>query len=125
MEGTRRLRCTRFVIALESIDHVGGIESSQLATLIEDALFKKHSGTKEYTQKFRMLYSNIKDEKNHALRKALFSFQLNVDEVINLTHEVQIFVSALILLGASQSRNPTRTKKDGGGSNVPPTGGQT
>jgi len=73
--------------ALGNCDVPGGIESTQLAVGIETALWKKHNGTKEYGQKFRMLYSNIKDEHNSALRKALFSFQLGVEEVVNLTHE--------------------------------------
>jgi hypothetical protein len=90
----------------------GGIESSKIAIAIEDALWQKHNGTKEYAQKFRMLYSNIKDEKNHALRKALFSFQLSADEVTNLTHDVRSF-SPLNPKGTCKSRNSKSTAKNG------------
>lgn len=71
-----------------SLHPPGGIESSQLAIMIEDALWRKHNGTKEYAQKFRMLYSNIKDEKNKALRTSLFDYEISVDELLTKSHEV-------------------------------------
>jgi len=60
---------------------------AELASLIEEEIYKKYSGTgKEYQQKFRTLFSNLKDPKNQQLRDNLFSGYLNVEQLLDMSH---------------------------------------
>jgi len=68
---------------------MGGTESSKVAINIENALFKQYGDpkNKEYLQKFRSLFSNLKDELNDGLRNALFTGALSADRLIQMSYE--------------------------------------
>jgi len=67
----------------------GGTESSRVAISIENALYKKYGDAKhkDYLQKFRSLFSNLKDELNDGLRNALFTGDLSADKLIEMSYE--------------------------------------
>jgi len=67
----------------------GGTESSKVAVSIENALFKTYSDPKhkDYLQKFRSLFSNLKDELNDGLRNALFTGDLTPEKLIQMSYE--------------------------------------
>jgi len=67
----------------------GGQESSKVAVDIENALFKVYGDAKhkDYLQKFRSLFSNLKDELNDGLRNALFTGDLSPEKLIQMSYE--------------------------------------
>lgn len=63
-------------------------ETVQLAILIESELFLEFGKKqKEYPQKFRSLFTNLKDPLNKELREALFNGNIFPNELIHLSHE--------------------------------------
>jgi transcription elongation factor S-II len=63
-------------------------ETIQLAILIENELFLEYGKKqKEYPQKFRSLFTNLKDPLNKDLREALFTGAIFPSELVNLSHE--------------------------------------
>jgi len=63
-------------------------ETVQLAILIENELFLEYGKKqKEYPQKFRSLFTNLKDPLNKDLREALFSGAIFPSELVHLSHE--------------------------------------
>jgi transcription elongation factor S-II len=63
-------------------------ETVALAIEIENELFKSFGKKpKEHPQKFRTLYSNLKDPLNVALRDKLFNGEIYPNELIHLSHE--------------------------------------
>jgi len=74
--------------ALGSCNVQGGTESSLVAAKIEEAMWSEfHNDEKKYQAKFRSLFSNLKDELNQGLRNALFTGDLQVTRLIQMTHE--------------------------------------
>jgi len=67
----------------------GGIESSRVAVAIENALISNYGDckNKEYRDKFRSLFSNLKDPLNDGLRNALFTGDLTPERLILMSHE--------------------------------------
>jgi len=67
----------------------GGTESSKVAVSIENALFKAYGDAKnkDYIQKFRSLFSNLKDALNDGLRNALFTGDLTAEKLIQMSYE--------------------------------------
>jgi len=67
----------------------GGTESSRVAVAIENALFNEYKDpkNKDYQQKFRSLFSNLKDELNDGLRNALFTGDLTAEKLIQMSYE--------------------------------------
>lgn len=47
---------------------------------------------KKYQAKYRSLFSNLKDELNQGLRNALFTGDLQVTKLIQMSHEVRLFL---------------------------------
>jgi transcription elongation factor S-II len=63
-------------------------ETIQLAIQIENELFLEYGKKqKEYPQKFRSLFTNLKDPLNKDLREALFSGAIFPSELVHLSHE--------------------------------------
>jgi len=74
--------------ALGSCSVQGGTESSLVASKIEEAMWNEfRNDEKKYQAKFRSLFSNLKDELNQGLRNALFTGDLQVARLIQMTHE--------------------------------------
>jgi len=75
--------------ALGACQVQGASESSKVAIAIENALYKSYEDpkTKDYSQKFRSLYSNLKDELNVGLRNALFTGDLTPERLIQMSYE--------------------------------------
>jgi len=67
----------------------GGTESTRVAVAIENGLIKIYGDfkNKEYTAKFRSLFSNLKDPLNDGLRNALFTGDLTPERLIMMSHE--------------------------------------
>jgi len=67
----------------------GAQDSSTVAVAIETALFDLYKDTKnkDYLQKFRSLFTNLKDELNIGLRNALFTGDLPVERLISMSYE--------------------------------------
>ena len=60
-----------------------------MAVQIESAVYESFGDDeKKYQNKFRSLYSNLKDVDNQGLRNALFSGSLDVRQLIQMSHEV-------------------------------------
>lgn len=74
--------------ALGSCGIQGGTESSIIAGKIEEAMWVAlGTDEKKYQAKFRSLFSNLKDAQNQGLRNALFTGDLQVTRLIQMTHE--------------------------------------
>jgi len=74
--------------ALGTCQVQGGTESSIVAAKIEEAIWAEYgTDEKKYHAKYRSLFSNLKDELNQGLRNVLFTGDLPVTKLIEMSHE--------------------------------------